>query len=705
MKKVSACLLPLLALASSQALAQRIEEIVVIGVKDTHTVRTEDTLVAPADTAQLLKKMPGANINKNGELTGIAQYRGMYGNRVNIAINGSKISSGGPNAMDAPLHYAPVALLESLTISRGIAPVSAGQETIGGQIDAVTYAGEFGRSDDFSFDGRAYLGGQSVNQGSVSSGFFSLANDNHLFRGFVMTEQADDSDFADGSITPSEYQRDRFDLGYSYRRGDHEFSIDFTRNNTGDAGTAALPMDIQSVDSDLINAKYQWFGDDLTLTAKFSMNEISHGMSNFHLRRPPQDNAVTAGAMRYRENNASSDNSGFSLKLEQDVDNGYWRYGIDGHFADHDSRVTNPNAGPFFISNFNGADKSILGVYLEREMTLSDSIGLEAGARYNRVNMDSDLVSANLNPTNVATGMPAMLNNMAAMLAKQFNSQNLEQKDNNIDWFSRLSIKTNSNLTWYVGAARKSRSPSYQERYLWIPLESTGGLADGKTYVGNASLDPEVAHEIELGFDWESNGVNIYPRIFYKDVSDFIQGMPASNATVNSLSQMMVNMGMGAPGPLQFTNVDAKFFGMDVESNFALGDRLILRAIASAVRGERKDVNDDLYRITPDNFILALDYLGNNWMLSVENMSYAKQDKVSATNFELETSGYSVVNISSEINLSDDLEIGLGIDNVFDKKHEDHLGGYNRAFNSDIPMRERLPGLGTSVYGRVIWRF
>ncbi|MGB0231879.1 MAG: TonB-dependent receptor plug domain-containing protein, partial [Pseudohongiellaceae bacterium] len=124
--------------------APRINEIIVVGVQDSHTVATDDTLVAPADTAQMLRKMPGANLNKNGELTGIAQYRGMFGDRISVAVGGAQISGAGPNSMDAPLSYAPVALLESLTINRGIAPVSTAQETIGGYIQAKTYSGEFG---------------------------------------------------------------------------------------------------------------------------------------------------------------------------------------------------------------------------------------------------------------------------------------------------------------------------------------------------------------------------------------------------------------------------------------------------------------------------------------------------------------------------------------------------------------------------------
>lgn len=686
--------------------AQNIREIVVIGVQDTHTVVTDDTLVAPADTAQMLRMMPGANINKNGELTGIAQYRGMYGDRIQVSVDGAQVSGAGPNSMDAPLSYAPVALLQSLTINRGIAPVSAGQETIGGYVQAQTYSGDFTNSNDFSFDGRTYFGAQSVNGGTVASGFLSLANRNHIIRGFVMNESADDLTFPGGDIVPTEYERERFDLGYGYREGDHEFSIDVARNNTGDAGTPALPMDILSIDSDLFRSRYNWTAGDYRLTAELFGSDNSHWMTNFHLRRPPQNSTtMAADPMRFRQTYAVSDNLGFSLKLEQFVDNGSWQYGIDGHYTEHDATISNPNAAPFYIDNFNGTTRDVLGLFVERSVSLSDNLGLDAGVRFNRVSSDAGAVSANLNPMNATMGMPVMMNGMAGMLANQFNSQDLSQQDNNVDWFARLSVETASDLTWYVGAARKSRSASYQERYLWIPMEATGGLADGKTYIGTPDLDPEVAHELELGFDYENGRFNIYPRLFYKEVSDYIQGTPSTNATANQFSMMMANMGMGLPDPLQFNNTDANFYGMDVESDFELSDRFTLRAVASIVRGERDDINDDLYRVSPDNLILALDYRGNNWMASLESINYADQSRVSATNLEQETDGYSIVNLSALVNINESAELRIGVENMLDEEYLDHLAAYNRAYNPDIAMRSRMPGMGRNFYGRLMWYF
>lgn len=703
----AALLLPVLLPVNSRAQngEPEIQEIVITSVRDTSVLMTDETLVAPPDSAQLLRMMPGANLNKNGELTGIAQYRGMYGDRINISINGSRISSAGPNAMDAPLHYAPVAILESLTVQRGIAPVSSGQETIGGSMEAKTHSGNFTNSGDFSLAGRVYTGLQTINSGNVASAALAIANDTHLFSTSLMTESADDAEFAGGNITPSEYERERIDLRYGYQDSRQQFSVSVAMNNTGNAGTPALPMDIQSIDGKHLDLDYRREMGSFNLVSSFSLNNIEHWMTNFHLRRPPQDNMMTAGAMRFRQTFAASDNASFSLQLEQPLENGLRRFGVDGHWSGHDADISNPNAMMFGINNFSDVERDIVGIFLEQEISIGSKVGLEAGLRINQVSMDAGNVGANLNPMGMMMGMPVMMDNMAAMLANRFNNQQLAQDDTNVDWFTRLSVETSAATTWYMGAARKMRAPSYQERYLWLPMESAGGLADGITYIGNVALDSETSHEVEAGFDYNSAGFAFYPRVFYKKVDDYIQGTPATDTTANQFAMMMVNMGMGSPNPLQFNNVDARLYGVDLESRYQINERLSLQANLSMVRGERRDIDDNLYRIAPDNFLLALNWTGGNWSASLENITYAGQDRISATNRELTTGGYSLLNLNTRFYPQENLEIGLGINNMLDREYRDHLAGYNRAFNPDIALRDRLPGLGRNLYGRLIWQF
>lgn len=71
-----------------------------------------------------MPQAPGANVNSNGPITGIPQYRGMYGPRIATSLDGNQLAPAGPNWMAPPISYAVSAQLESLEIYRGLAPVS-----------------------------------------------------------------------------------------------------------------------------------------------------------------------------------------------------------------------------------------------------------------------------------------------------------------------------------------------------------------------------------------------------------------------------------------------------------------------------------------------------------------------------------------------------------------------------------------------------
>jgi len=162
---------------------------------------------------------------------------------------------------------------------------------------------------------------------------------------------------------------------------------------------------------------------------------------------------------------------------------------------------------------------------------------------------------------------------------------------------------------------------------------------------------------------------------------------------------------MGTGYTLQFNNTDATFYGVDIESAWQFNERLGVRANLSMVHGERRDIDDDLYRISPDNLLVALEWHAASWIGSIESMIYTGQDRVSITNQERETGGYGQLNLSARFYPSSTFEIGVGLNNLLDREYRDHLAGYNRAFNPDIAMRDRLPGLGRNLYGRLIWQF
>ncbi|MEQ9003919.1 MAG: TonB-dependent receptor [Pseudomonadales bacterium] len=683
MKPRGFCLALVLSAASATAAQPIIEEMVVTATPDKRTIELARTVDIAPDSALLLRKAVGANVESNGPITGIAQIRGMSRARIGAHIDGAVISPGGPNWMDPPLSYAPAAHLDSLVVYRGIAPVSAGQETIGGVLHATTWQGEFAESGP-SVSARARTGFQSVNDGSLLSAAAVLAGRQQYLRLSGLTEQADDADFPGGRILPSEYRRERYDVGYALRGGPHTLRLDYGRNDTGDAGTAALPMDIQYIDADLYRLAYQFSGAELTVSTRAYYGDIGHGMTNHHLRTPPANPAML------RRNVAAAENRGFAAELVK----GPWKLGVDGHEERHDSDIDNPAAPMFFVVNFRDVKRRVLGVYAERQIELSRGMSLELGARVNRVHMDAGAVDAT----------PARMNMPAAVALRQaFNDADRSRSETNYDWTLKTYLPAGERTVLYAGLARKSRSPSYQERYLWLPLEATAGLADGRTYTGNPALDAEVAHEIELGFDWDGERLRVAPRLFYRRIDDYIQGTPSSNSAALMFVAMMNTMnGTANPPPLQFANVDAVLYGADVDWRFRLSEHWSLEGVVNLVRGERDDVDDDLYRLAPANAFVAIAYQRPAWGLTLETFAYADQNRVSATNAELASDGYVLVNLKGYWQLGEQFRLGFGVDNVADARYRDHLAGLNRvAGNPDIAVGERLPGFGRNVFVRL----
>jgi iron complex outermembrane receptor protein len=214
------------------------EEVVVIGEEERFRLRLDElALGALADSAEFLKRIPGANVNRNGPLAGIAQYRGLFGDRLNVVVDGVPMAPVCPNHMDPPLGYIPLLQLESIEVHRGIAPVSSGMETLGGTIIARSRSLDFGAGDEWEFRGTLAAFYGSVNDGRSAGAAASLANARHLFHATGAGEKGGDADFPGGTILSSRYKRTHYGAGYGFKLEDHRLSLAFRRDQVGKTGS------------------------------------------------------------------------------------------------------------------------------------------------------------------------------------------------------------------------------------------------------------------------------------------------------------------------------------------------------------------------------------------------------------------------------------------------------------------------------------
>lgn len=668
-----------------------IEQLVVTGQR----VYPISEIVAPAseqaiDTAELLHKLPGANVNANGALSGIAQYRGLFGDRVAVTIDGLRSLGGGPNSMDTPLSYASPLLLEHLNLERGIASVSGSSESLGGHINADYDRGVHARGRETEFMGSVQARYESNGGMAGTAARLVFANDTHKLALLGESGEADDFEYPDGELTPTRLKRSQYDLSYSFSSDNIDVLVFSGALDTSDTGTPALPMDIDFIDTQIHGVRLETRGENAIWRLSYSDSDVDHGMNNFALRTPP------ASPMGYRATRAMADGSHWRAHAEIPLDDGEWRFGIDGSRTTNDAFISNPNVAPFGIENFNNAERNLVGAFGQWNK-LVGNFDLEAGLRFNQVDLRAGTVGASIPAMNP---MMQMMGMNAGLLAAAFNAGERGRDHSNVDAVFKIGRVLNASRNVYFEIARKTRAPSYQEAFLWLPLQATGGLADGRSYIGNPQLASEVSNEINIGTDWRKGRSWFAPQIFYKRIDDYIQGIPTTNATANRLAMMMTGM-----PALEFANTNAELVGLDIAWGYSLTDRLSVEGLLSYVDGKRTDADDHLYRIAPLNGMISLVVDQHDWSGRIELAAYASQDKVAAFNDELDSAGYGILNARMQWHGSEALRIYASVENLLDKAYRPHLGGVNRVMAVDVPTGERLYGVGRNLNLGISYRW
>jgi|GEM_PF-67296 len=682
------------------------------------------------DLANWLSSVPGANINSNGPITGIAQYRGLFGDRVATSLDGHPIIGAGPNAMDTPLSYSTPLIVDSMTVYRGIAPVSAGMNTLGGAIDVKMRKAEVTNSQGMQVNGDLQVGYRSNNSAKTLSGVTNLASGDMAMLVYGNAQVGDSMESGDNTvIAPTDFDKKQagFDIRHSIENNSAGLGYHYTK--TSDSGTPALPMDIEYIESHRLNLDGDFTLNDWQGEWSIGYIDADHGMTNFLMRS-------NTNPEKFRRNTALADTTDFKFVLNREFSFGELSFGIDGYFATHDSVITNPNNAMFEVVNFNNVKDNRYAFFTEWQNQFEQT-KLQVGLRIKRAEADADQVSSSManmtmpmpmpmdggmgsgrgSAMDMGSGMGSTMDNgmaggmndmqtmaeLASNLQDDFNKANRDVSDTNVDLALSSQTQLTDILSLYVGLGIKNRAPSYQERYLWTPMEATGGLADGHTYIGDINLESETAYQSDIGLTWQSREFMIAPHVFYQQIDNYIQGTPIEmeDMSAKNMASMMAN----DDNPLKFSNVDAKLYGMDVNFYYNINDSFQLSGLASYVKGERRDISDNLYRIAPLNGQMTMSYHNDSLITNLSLIAVAAQNDVSLTNGEKTTPGYGLINIDVEYFVNNDLTLRGGIDNLLDREYQNHLGGYNRVKNVETPVMDRLPSEGVSAWVEASYSF
>jgi iron complex outermembrane recepter protein len=644
-------------------------------------------IALPADAAAIAARVAGGDIFGNGALSGQLSYRGLAGERVLGRVNGQRFASGGPNAMDPPLHYAPSVLVERIDIARGVAPVAEGP-SLGGAINAELVQAQFTASDSLRPQLRAVSQYRSLDDSYAVGGLAALASDSWRVGLIASREQGDDYRFPGGRAVGTQFERNLYGLHAGYRTGAGELFVEYRRSETDPSGNPPFALDMVYFNTDFVQGGFRGqIAEDVGLTLRLGHVAVRHLMDNQTLRQP------AAPPMQARATFADADTITAEAALRFGSGQAYVEVGGDAEIHDRQVTITNPTNPAFVIESQPDVQSERVGAYWQWRGNLG-AAQFELGARVDRTEQSAGIPQ-------LGAGVPMGPRGLAAAFAASPRSA----ADTTVDAVLRLWGEAGA-VTPRLTLARKSRVPSVLERLGWLPTEASFGLADGNIYVGNQALTPEVAWIAEAGFDFANDWLTLRPTAYYRRVDDFIQGTPfdATIGVIDSPVEMIAAMN-GDPTPLMFRNTDAELYGADLDFVIRPAASLELAGTASVVRGQRRDIADDLYRIPPANLRLSATW-ANAWLaLGAEAFVAADQNRVSQTNGEQPGDGYATLGLFARATLTDGLAVEAGVENLLDEAYAPHLAGRSRVGASDVPAGERLPGPGRGVWARVTAQF
>ena len=666
------------------------------------------------DTSSLLEYFTGIDNAANGSVSSIPYMHGLNDDRIRISVDGVDLNSACTSHTDTDLSFIDINDVDYIKVFAGITPVSMGGDSIAGSIKIKTKNPTFSQDDQLIYSTKLKSFYKSNNDeqgvhfkssvassnaylkysGSYSqSNNYSSAND---FKGANYGGTSDKSGIRDDEIASSGYRIENHQLSYGYQINNHLLEIKFDYQSIPYQGFMNQRMDVVGQHSHKIQLKdtisFSWGKLELQAYHHQVETKMNFGKNkNFNYSGTPgmsmTHHGYTTGF------NATSD-----IYLN---DKSTLRSGLETQFYEVDDSW-DPTGGmmsPNVMKNINDGKRDRYSIFTELDRQWSKEWFTQTGVRLTRVEMDTSDVQG--------------YNNMGYLAdANSFNALNHKKDDHHLDLSLSAAYSPNLNQTHEFGYSMKNRSPTLQERYLWSNNAMAASMAnwfgDGNGYVGDVNLDQETAHTFAYAAvfhdaDKQLWNVNFKPFLTYID--DYIDAVSYTSRTDGFRT-------------LTLGNQNARLWGFDVKASQYLGNisklgDFYFDSKLSHVKGINTDANDDLYHVMPTNLKLIFSQKINHWNNGLHIQLVDNKKNVNDIRQEMETSGYALVDLKSTYQ-KENLQLNLGIYNVFDRDYDHPLGGVymgqGKTMNTSgmgltYANAVNVPGMGRSIFTSVEYSF
>jgi iron complex outermembrane receptor protein len=616
------------------------------------------------DASAVLNQSPVINsIRKSGGYGFDPVMRGFKYDQLNVVIDGVQSSAAAcPNRMDPPTSQVAPNMMEHIEVLKGPHSFRYGIP-IGGTINFESAPVRFPRENNYY--GRLSSSAESNGDIYRTEGVMGLNGNYYDLSLFGSFSKGNDYKAGNDITIPANFQRSSFGTNLGLRLSQNQqLKISATRNISKDTDFPALPMDLRSDKTTLLNLRHEIAIDSKYLKSWKTSGYgtlVDHYMDN--LLKQLQPRMVNAST------DAKTKSYGGRTEGTWSLDQGKLYSGVDLRIEAAEgvrSRefLMGPMAGNTVDDNvWNGGQVSRAGFFGEYHHYLqSTKLVISGRLEYN------DAEATELDPA----------------FTEKNQSSSSTQINPNLSIGGYWGIGGGFTAGLWLGHAQ--RSGSLVERYInSFPV----GL-DAYEMLGNPQLSPEINNQADLLISYKQNQTEFDLGLFVSFLNDHISSVIDTGLTPRMPS---------SPGVRRYINIkDAFMAGFEFTWKQQLIAGLEHHLNIAYTYGQDKVRNEPLPEIAPLDlrYILSGGYFKNK-ILPVITLRYVlKQDRVSTAFGESITPSFTLLDLALTYKIGQHLGLTAGVENVFDELYYEHLNRYVK--NQSHPIYAPGRNLYISIY-------
>lgn len=457
--------------------------------------------------------------------------------------------------------------------------------------------------------------------------------------------------------TDTEYAAQFFDINYLVTDG---FSLSYTTD------APCRPWDQFRVSGWYNRTR---FAGDTTNQSKINFNVINRVEAALGLTPPENLVGLTNGALTstgYRGAFVFGDADASQLTVGSDFR--YLKQGLNEQF-----RITELAGITEFMTNMPRSRSFDPGLFAEWTMPLHEHWTTSIGARADWVHTT------------------ALVTDLRVDTSLTDDPRNLTQNDTLYAFYLINELQLTNNWRARIGMGHAQRNPTLIERYadgLFLGIIQSGF----SRVIGNPALDKERSWQVDATLEGEAFGWRNRASAFHSWIVDYI-----------TYTGNVINDPSGAR-LLRTINTDlATLTGFELYADRPLNSRFTVYGSLQYVDGRDRQINAPLNSIFPMEGRAGLKLFdptgGQHWGVDFGARIVNNQDRLGALRIgttsvvdviplELPTAGFSVFHLRGYWNVTKNLHIVGGIDNLFDRNYLQHL---------NLRLPDQPPFVGTEV--------